>query len=159
MPATYTQIHIHFVFAVAGRRSLIQEHFREELEKYITGIVTGRNHRLLAIYCMPDHAHIFVGKRPNQSESDLVRDIKTNSSKFINDKQWVKGRFAWQEGFGAFSHSKSQVNQVVAYILNQPAHHQKKRFKDEFLGMLKRFEVAFEEQYLFNWVEDEPGER
>jgi putative transposase len=155
MAGTYTQIHIHFVFAVDGRASLVHTHFREELERYITGIVQERNHKLLAIYCMPDHTHVLVGKRPSQSESDLVRDIKSNSSKFIHEKRWVKGRFAWQEGYGAFSHSKSQVKDVIAYILNQPQHHQKTSFQEEYREMLKRFEIVYDEQYLFKWIVDE----
>lgn len=155
MAGTYTQIHIHFVFAVDGRRCLVREHFREELEKYITGIVQKRNHKLLAIYCMPDHAHIFVGKRPTQSESDLMRDIKSNSSKFINEMGWVKGRFEWQDGYGAFSHSKSLVKKVINYILNQPEHHRKKTFKEEYLEMLKVYEIEFDEKYLFKWIEEE----
>jgi putative transposase len=155
MAGTYTQIHIHFVFAVDGRANLVLPHFREELERYITGIVQERNHKLLAIFCMPDHTHVFVGKRPNQSESDLMRDIKSNSSKFIHEKRWVKGRFAWQEGYGAFSHAKSQVKEVIAYILNQPQHHQKKSFQEEYREMLKRLEVEYDERYLFKWIEDE----
>jgi putative transposase len=154
MAGTYSQLHIHFVFAVDGRANLVQAHFREELEKYITGIVQERGHKLLAIYCMPDHTHIFVGKRPSQSESDLMRDIKSNSSKMIHDKKWIKGKFAWQEGYGAFSHSKSQVQKVIDYILNQPAHHQKKSFKDEYLEMLKQLEIEYDPRYLFAWIED-----
>jgi putative transposase len=154
MAETYTQVHIHFVFAVAGRTSLIAPSFRVELEQYITGIITKRGHKLLAIYCMPDHAHILVGKRPTQSESDLVRDIKTNSSTFIREKGWVQGKFAWQNGFGAFSYSKSHVPNVVRYILNQEEHHRKRRFKDEYLDLLRKFEVDHDARDLFVWLDD-----
>ncbi|MFN8397135.1 MAG: IS200/IS605 family transposase [Bacteroidia bacterium] len=134
MAGTSTQLHIHFVFAVKYRRNLIREDFRDELEKYITGIAQNRKHKMLAIYCMPDHAHIFVGKHPNQSESDLVRDIKSNSSAFIRESGWAK-EFAWQHGYGAFSHSHSQVQTVINYIRNQPTHHKKESFKKEFIGI------------------------
>jgi putative transposase len=154
MASTFSQVHLHFVFAVQGRVSLIREDFRDELEKYITGIVQERQHKMLAIYCMPDHIHFLIGKRPNQAESDLVRDIKASSSGFIHQKKWLKGRFEWQEGYGVFSYSKSQVNDVIAYILNQPEHHKKNSFKKEFMGMLKRHEMEFDERYLFEWIED-----
>jgi putative transposase len=154
MATTFTQVHIHFIFAVKNRVCRIPEHFREELQQYITGIVQKRNHRLLAIYCMPDHMHVLIGKRPSQSESDLVRDIKTNSSAFIRSQSWVQGQFAWQEGYGAFSHSKSQVDQVINYILNQPVHHQKKSFREEFIELLQRLGIEFEERQLFTWMDD-----
>ena len=154
MANTFTQLHVHFVFAVDGRQSLIQAHFRQELEKFIAGIIEKRNHKMLAIYCMPDHVHILIGKRPNQSESDLMRDIKTNSSAFVNGQAWIKHRFSWQEGYGAFAYSKSQVDRVIAYILNQPEHHKKQSFKEEFLEMLANFGIEYDEQYLFKWIAD-----
>jgi REP element-mobilizing transposase RayT len=150
MANTYTQINIHLVFSVKYRMPLIEEHFREELEKYITGIVQNRNHKMLAIYCMPDHFHALIGKRPNQSEADLVREIKSNSSKFINDKKWTNGPFRWQGGYGAFSHSPSQVPQVINYILNQPQHHAKQSFTDEYVGLLDRFGIEYKEEYVFD---------
>ncbi len=154
MAGTFTQIHTHFVFAVDGRESLIQESLREELQKYITGIVQARSHKMLAIDCRPHHAHIFVGKRPNQSESDLVRDIKSNSSKWLREGGKGVSQFAWQEGYGAFSHSKSQVESVIQYVLNQKEHHQKKTFQAEYIGMLRDFGIEYDEKYLFKWITD-----
>ena len=119
MANTYSQIYIHIVFSVKGRQNLILKSFREELHKYITGIVQNRDQKMLAVYCMPDHTHILIGLRPSISISDLVRDIKAGSSKFINDKKMVRGKFNWQEGFGVFSYSRSQVNNVIRYILKQ----------------------------------------
>ena len=109
---------------------------------------------MLAIYCMPDHIHFLVGKRPNQSESDLVKEVKVASTNWINENRWLKHHFVWQEGYGAFSYSKSQLHRVIAYILNQPIHHAKKTFKQEYLGMLKKMEIEFDERYLFDWIMD-----
>ena len=152
MPNTYTQLYIQIVFAVKGRQCSIKESFREELQKYITGIITAKKQKLYAIYCMPDHTHILVSMKPDISISDLVRDIKANSSSFIKEKEFVRS-FAWQSGFGAFSYSKSQTMNVVNYILNQPEHHKKKTFKAEYIEFLQKFEVAFEEKYLFEFYE------
>lgn len=154
MPNTYSQIYIQIVFAVKGRENLIPKNHREELHKYITGIVQNRDQKLLSIFCMPDHCHLMIGMKPSISISDLVRDIKAISSKFINDSKWINGKFNWQEGFGAFSYSKSQINSVCNYILNQEEHHKKKSFKNEYLDLLKEFEVEYEEKYLFEWIED-----
>lgn len=151
---TYSQLHIQLVFAVKGRQNLIQESFREDLQKYITGIIQERNNKVLAIYCMPDHTHILVGKRPNQSESDLVRDIKRSSSSLISEKRWVPGRFAWQEGYGAFSYSRSHVDAVINYIRNQPEHHRKRTFREEYIDFLEKFEIEYDPKYLFEWIED-----
>ncbi len=118
MANTYTQIHIQFVFAVKYRDGLIQSSFKAELYQYISGILKPHNHKLLAINGMPDHIHIFIGMRPTQSISDLMQDIKGNSSKWINEKKFLKVKFEWQEGFGAFSYSKSHVNKVIDYIKN-----------------------------------------
>ena len=133
MANTYSQIYIQIVFAVKGRQNLIAKENREELHKFITGIVTNREQKLLSIFAMPDHVHILVGMKPSISISDLVRDIKAGSSKFINDSKWINGKFNWQEGFGAFSYSKSNLDNVVKYILNQEEHHKKRTFKDEYL--------------------------
>ncbi|MFZ6009460.1 MAG: IS200/IS605 family transposase [Bacteroidota bacterium] len=149
MSQTYTQIFIHIVFTVRGRQNLIAKNHREELHKYITGIVQSRGHKMLAIFCMPDHVHLFIGHKPFMSISDLVRDIKAGSSKFINDSQWIKGRFEWQQGFGAFSYAKSQIDDVVNYILNQEEHHQRKKFRDEYIELLKEYDVVYNEKYLF----------
>lgn len=153
MANTYTQIYIQIVFAVKGRQNLISKENREELHKFITGIITNRGQKLFTVFAMPDHVHILVSMSPNVCISDLVRDIKAGSSKFINDSKWVNGKFNWQEGFGAFSYSKSSVDNVVKYILNQEEHHKKKTFKDEYLGFLEKFEIEYDSKYLFEWIE------
>ncbi len=153
MPNTYTQIYIQIVFAVKGRKNLIAKQNREELHKYITGIVQNREQKMLSIFSMPDHTHLLVGIKPNIAISDLVRDIKAGSSKFINDNHWINGKFNWQEGFGAFSYSKSQIDNVSKYILNQEEHHKKQTFKEEYLDFLHKFEIEFDEKYLFEWIE------
>jgi REP element-mobilizing transposase RayT len=153
MANTYSQVYIHIVFVVKGRLNLISENHREELQKFITGIISKRDQKLLAIYCNPNHTHIFVGMKPQLSISDLVRDIKAGSSKFINDKKWIAGKFSWQEGFGSFSHSHSHIDTVVKYVNNQKEHHHKKTFKEEYLEILKNFAVDYDDRYLFEWVE------
>jgi putative transposase len=153
MANTYSQIYIQIVFAVKGRQNLIAKEKREELHKFITGIVSNRGQKLFAIFAMPDHVHILVSISPSISISDLVRDIKAGSSKFINDNQWINSKFNWQEGFGAFSYSKSSVDKVVKYILNQEEHHRKKTFKEEYLGFLEKFEIEYDSKYLFEWIE------
>ena len=154
MANTYTQIYIQIVFAVKGRQNLIAKENREELHKFITGIVTNRGQKLFAVFAMPDHVHILVSIGPTILISDLVRDIKAGSSKFINDNNWINGKFNWQEGYGAFSYSKSSVDSVVKYILNQEEHHKKKTFKEEYLGLLEKFEIEYDQKYLFDWIED-----
>jgi putative transposase len=153
MPNTYTQIYVQIVFAVKGRQNLIPTQHREELHKFITGILQNRQQKLLSIFCMPNHTHVLIGLQPSIAISDLVRDIKAGSSKFINDSGWLKSKFNWQEGFGAFSYSKSQIDTVVRYILNQEAHHKRQTFKDEYLDFLKKFEVDYDERYLFEWID------
>jgi putative transposase len=153
MANTYTQIYIHIVFAVQGRQSLIGRKHNDELQKYITGIVSGQGQKLIAINNMPDHFHILVGQRPNIALSDLVRQIKAGSSGFINDRRWVPGKFSWQEGFGAFSYSHSQIGTVIRYIQNQQEHHQRKSFSQEYVELLKRFNVSHDERYIFQPVE------
>ena len=153
MANTYSQIYIQIVFAVKGRQNLITKENREELHKFITGIVTNREQKLLAIFAMPDHVHILVGMKPSISISDLVRDIKAGSSKFINDSKWINGKFNWQEGFGAFSYSKSSINNVVKYILNQEERHKKKKFKEEYLDFLNKFDIDYDEKYVFDWID------
>jgi putative transposase len=153
MANTYTQLYIQAVFAVQGRPNLIPQKNKEELHKYITGIIQNNKHKLLAINCMPDHVHVFFGLHPSQSISDLLRDIKTNSSKFISEKKWISGKFEWQLGFGAFSYSKSHIDNVIKYINNQESHHKKKSFKEEYLEFLKKFDIDYDEKYLFDWIE------
>lgn len=153
MANTYTQLYVQFVFAVQGRTNDIPLEHAEELHKYITGIIQNKGHKVLVINSMPNHIHIFVGKKPTVSESDLVRDIKTNSTKFINDRKWGYGQFRWQEGFGAFSYANSQIDNVVKYILNQEEHHRKNTFKEEYLNFLEDFKVDFKPEYLFDFYD------
>ena len=153
MPNTYSQIYIQIVFAVEGRQNLIFPEWREQLHRYITGIIKKRGQKLIAIFCMPDHVHILIGITPSIAISDLVRDIKAGSSNFINEKKWVRGHFNWQEGFGAFSYSRSQIAAVSDYILDQENRHSRSSFKDEFMGLLNKFEVEYEEKYLFDWID------
>ena len=152
MPNTYSQLYIQIVFAVKGRKAFIKENFREELQKYISGIIAKKKQKLYAIYCMPDHTHILVSMKPDIAVSDLVRDIKSNSSTFIEEKDFVKD-FSWQTGFGAFSYSKSQSKKVVDYILNQPEHHKKKTFREEYVDFLEKFEIEYDEKYLFEFYD------
>ncbi len=152
MPNTYSQLYIQIVFAVKGRQAFIKENFREELQKYISGIIAQKKQKLYAIYCMPDHTHILVSMKPDIAISDLVRDIKSNSSSFIEEKEFVKN-FSWQTGFGAFSYSKSQSKNVVDYILNQPQHHKKRTFKAEYIDFLQKFEIEYDEKYLFEFYD------
>jgi REP element-mobilizing transposase RayT len=153
MPGTFTQLYVQIVFAVKGRLSLIPTQHKSELNQYIAGIIKGKNHKSIIVNGMPDHIHAFIGLKPVMAISDLVRDIKKNSSKFINDKKWVKGKFQWQEGYGAFSYSHSQIENVYKYILNQEQHHKKKSFREEYLELLKKFEIEYNEKYLFEWVD------
>ncbi len=153
MANTYSQIYIQIVFAVKGRRNLIPSQHREELHKYITGIVRNRDQKMLSIFCMPDHTHLLVGLKPSIAISDLVRDIKADSSNFINKKKWVHGKFSWQEGFGAFSYSRSQLDNVIKYILNQEIHHKKKTFREEYVEFLNKFGIDYDDKYLFEWIE------
>ncbi len=153
MPNTYSQIYIQIVFTVKGRENLIDKNHKEELQKFISGIVQNRKQKLLAIYAMPDHIHILVGIKPNIAISDLVRDIKAGSSKFINDNRWINGKFNWQEGFGAFSYSRNQIDNVIKYIANQEAHHKKTSFRDEYIDFLKTYEIDYDENYLFELIE------
>ena len=150
MANTYTQLYIQIVFAVKGRECAVKESFREELQKYISGIITNKKQKLFAIWCMPDHTHILVSIQPDIAISDLVRDVKSNSSSFLKEKGFVNN-FSWQTGFGAFSYSKSQAANVVNYILNQPVHHQQKTFQEEYLEFLNKFEIDFDEKYLFEF--------
>jgi REP element-mobilizing transposase RayT len=153
MANTYTQIHIHSIFAVQNRQSLIQSSWETELYKYITGIVQNHGHKLLQINGMPDHIHLLIGMRPVQSLSELTQQIKQDSSKWINKQRLVAGRFSWQEGFGAFSHSKSQVQTVITYIQNQKNHHKKKSFREEYIELLEKWEVDYDERYIFKPIE------
>ena len=150
MANTYTQLYVHIVFAVKGRQSLIPKRHKSELHKYITGIITNKKQTVIQINSMPDHIHILVGMAPDIAVSKLVGGIKANSSKFINSKRWVAGRFEWQAGFGAFSCSQSHVDEVAAYIREQEKHHERRTFQEEYLEFLKRFKVDYDERYIFD---------
>lgn len=153
MAGTYTQLYIQVVFAVKGRQNLIADSWKLELCKYISGIITAKEQKSIIVNGMPDHLHLLIGLKPSMRISDLVRDIKNNSSKFINEKKFIRGKFQWQEGYGVFSYSQSQIDNVYQYILNQEKHHQTKTFKEEYLEFLNKFEVAFKDEYLFDWLE------
>jgi len=153
MAGTFSQIYIQIIFAVKGRGNFLQDPWRIELFKYISGIVNGKNQKSIIVNGVKNHVHIFVGLKPSMAISDLVRDIKNNSSNFINEKKWVSGKFSWQEGFGSFSYSHSQIEQVYNYILNQEIHHKQKTFREEYLEFLKKFEIEYDERYLFDWEE------
>lgn len=154
MANTYTQIYLQVVFAVEGRQSLIQPEHNVELQMYITGIVAGQKQKLIAINNLPDHLHLLVGLQPDMALSNLMRAVKAGSSKFINEKHWVRGRFSWQEGFGAFSYSRSQLGAVVRYIENQQKHHAAKSFREEYVRLLEKFGVAYDPRYIFKPTED-----
>jgi len=153
MANTYTRIYIHIVFTVKGRQNLIEKKWKDDLYKYICGIVNGKEQKVYAIGGIADHIHILISIKPDIAISDLVRDIKANSSKWINEKRMVKGKFHWQEGFGAFSSTQSQLDTIIAYINNQENHHQKKTFKDEYFDFLQKFNIEYDEKYLFEWIE------
>ena len=149
MANTYSQLYVQIVFAVKGRQNLISKKWKDEIYKYITGIITNQKQKLIAINGMPDHIHILVGIKPNIPLSDLVRDIKSSSSKFINEQKWINGKFEWQTGFGAFSYGHSQLTNVIKYIEDQEEHHRTKTFKEEYLAFLKLFNIDFRNEYLF----------
>jgi putative transposase len=150
---TYTQIHIHAVAAVKYRSAVIKPTWKERLHQYITSIVQHNGHKLLSINSMPDHVHLFFGFRPNQSLADLMRQVKGESSEWINKERLTPSHFRWQEGYGAFSYARSQVQDVIHYIEHQEAHHHKKTFREEYREFLRRFEVPYEEQYIFRELE------
>ena len=153
MSGTFSQIYIQVVFAVKERESLINLSWEEELYKYITGIVRNKEQKLIAINGMPDHIHILIGMRPSCCLSDLVREIKKSSNDFIKEKKFTKQKFQWQEGYGAFSYSHSALGNVVSYIENQKEHQKRQSFRDEYLEFLKKFEVEFKDEYLFEWLD------
>ncbi|MEO7990053.1 MAG: IS200/IS605 family transposase [Chryseolinea sp.] len=151
MSDTYTQLYIRLVFSVKGRNNFIQPVWEGELHKYITAVVQNDHHKMIAINGMPDHIHIFLGLNPSISISDLVKDIKRASNNWINDKGFIKVKFEWQGGYGAFSYGKSQIDQVCKYIQNQKVHHAKHSFKSEYIDLLKLFEIDFKDEYLFEF--------
>ena len=154
MANTFSQIYIHSVFAVKGRENIIHKNMKDELYKYICGIVTLNHQKVYAINGMPDHIHVLISIKPNCLLSDLMRDIKASSSKWINLKKLIVGKFSWQEGFGSFSVSQSQLDKVIAYINNQEIHHRKSSFKKEYMGLLKSYTIEYDEKYIFDWIEE-----
>lgn len=153
MANTYSQIYIQIVFAVEGRQNLIDPKANDELQKYITGIVTKQKQKLIVINNVPDHVHLLIGQRPDSNLSDLVGDIKSGSTNFINRQRWVKGRFNWQEGFGAFSYSRSQLDTVIRYVQSQQKHHLKRSFRDEYVNLLDKFDVPYDDRYIFKFID------
>lgn len=154
MANTYTQIFIQIVFAVKHRARLVSRAWKGELERYITGIIQNKGHKLIRLNCMPDHSHIFVGMKPHEALSDLVRDVKRDSTSFINSKGWLRGHFAWQEGFGGFSYSARDVDRVVRYIINQEKHHHVVTFREEYETFLREFGVEYDPHYVLREPED-----
>ncbi|MEW4923074.1 IS200/IS605 family transposase [Algibacter sp. 2305UL17-15] len=152
MANTYTQLYFHIVFAVKHRENHISSKWKDELYKYITGIVSNKNQKLMAINGMPDHVHILLGTKPNCNLSDLVRDIKANASKWINEKRFIAGKFEWQTGFGAFTVSQSQLQHVIDYIKNQEKHHKTKSFKEEYVAFLEGYDIDYKTEYIFKDV-------
>ena len=153
MANTFSQIYIQTVFAVSGRMSLIKPAFKEDLHKYIAGIIRNQGQKLISINGMPDHLHILIGLKPSMALADLVRDIKAESSTYVNKNKWVRGKFSWQEGYGAFSYGHSQLDTIIRYIQNQEKHHRRRSFKEEYLAWLKKYEIAFEEKYVFEFID------
>ena len=153
MANTYTQLFVHIVFVVKNRECVIGEQLRPDLEKYITGIVANNRSKLLAIYCNPDHTHILLSLHPTISVATITGDIKSGSSKWINENHKIRGRFTWQDGYGAFTCSKSDIDNIARYILNQPSHHKKKCFREEYHELLRASETDYDEAYLFNWID------
>ena len=152
MAGTYSQMYIQVVFAVKGRQNLLEKSFRTEVFRYMSGIITQKKQKPIIVNGVSDHVHLFIGLKPSMAVSDLVRDVKNNTSNFINDRKFVNGRFSWQEGFGSFSYSHSHISRVYHYILNQEEHHRRSTFKAEYLHLLRNFEIPHDEKYLFDWV-------
>ncbi len=153
MANTFSQIYIQTVFAVSNRQSLIKANFKEDLYKYITGIVKNQGQKLISINGMPDHVHILIGLRPAMALADLVQEIKADSTNFVNKRRLVGGRFSWQEGYGAFSYGHSQLDTIVRYIQNQEKHHLRRSFRDEYLTLLRKYDIAFDDKYVFKFIE------
>jgi REP element-mobilizing transposase RayT len=152
-PGVFTQLYVQLVFAPKYRDRLLKAEIRPEVFSYISGIITNRKHKSIIINGMLDHIHILIGLNPNDTISDLVGTIKKSSSTFINEKDWFRGKFHWQDGYGAFSYGRSQLDDVYHYIKNQENHHRKRTFREEYIELLKRFEIEYDEKYLFEFFE------
>jgi len=153
MANTYTQINIHAIFSVKGRENIITRNFRDRLHSYIAGIVNKKGNYSLAVNGYKDHVHVFFELKPSLALSDVIRDVKANSSNWINDNHFVLGHFSWQEGYGAFSYSRSQRDNVIKYIMEQEKHHARKSFREEYLDLLRKFEIPFEDNYVFEFYD------
>lgn len=153
MAGTYSQIYIQVVFAVKGRQNLLAKQWRDEVFKYMSGIITNKGQKPIIVNGVDDHVHTFIGLKPSMTLSDLIRDMKNNSTNFINDHAWINGKFSWQEGYGAFSYGHSQIENVYNYISNQEQHHRKQTFQEEYMDFLKKFEVEHNFKYLFEWIQ------
>ncbi len=151
MANTYTQIHVQLIFAVRGRRNAISEKYREQIEKYICGVIKNKKSKPLAIYCNPDHCHVLIGLDPTISVSEIAGAVKSNSARWINTRGWFQKKFAWQLGYGAFTYSKTQIENVIKYILNQPIHHNREAFKKEYQKLLEEYEIKYNEKYIFDF--------
>ena len=150
-PGTFTQIYIHLVFAVKNREAVIKSEFQEEVYKYMSGTINSMGHKALAINGMPDHIHVFLGLHPAMAISELVKELKRSSTNFINDKNWLPGKFQWQTGFGGYSYSRSQIDFVINYIKNQKEHHKKRTFREEYMKFLKDYDIDFNPDFLFDF--------
>lgn len=148
MANTFSQIYLHIIFSVKDRERLIKVSYRTELYKYISQIVINKGQKLIVINGTEDHLHLVISINPNLSCSELVKSIKISSTKWINEKGFLRTKFQWQEGFGVFSYSKSQMNTLIDYVNNQEEHHKRKTFKEEYIELLKKFEIEFDEKYV-----------
>jgi len=153
MANSFTQIYVHYIWAVKGRRNFLIQKQNDELQKYITGLVQNRECKMLAINSMPDHVHMFIGQHPSYSIAKIAQEIKAVSSKFINEKNWYRYQFNWQSGYGAFTYSHSQIDNVVKYIMNQQQHHKKVTFREEYIEFLEKFAIEYNEEYLFEFYD------
>ena len=157
MANTYTQIYIHVVFAVQHRDRVLPRSKKDDLHRYITGIVENRGCKMIVINSVPDHVHVLIGYNPKYALSDIVRDIKAASSKMINENGWMQGKFEWQDGYGAFSYSRSQLDTIIRYIQDQERHHSVKSFVEEYVGILEAFGIDYDPRYIFGWSDEGAG--
>ncbi|MFN3997604.1 IS200/IS605 family transposase [Algoriphagus sp.] len=155
MGNTYHQVYVQIIFAVKGRQSFLKKEFREDFFKVMASMIQNQGHKSIIVNGVADHVHCLVGLNPDKKISDLVKDLKTDSNHFLKDKNWVLGKFDWQNGYGVFSYSRSQLDRVYQYILNQEEHHRKKSFREEYISFLKKFEIEYKDEYLFEFYEDE----
>jgi REP element-mobilizing transposase RayT len=151
MANTFSQIYLQFVFAVKNKQSMIAKENKEELHKYMTGLVQNRKSKMIAIHCMPNHTHLFIRYKPVIAIPDFIKEVKVESNEFINNKKWTKSKFSWQEGYGVFSYSQSHIDSVAKYVLNQEEHHQKQTFKEEYHDFLDKFQIVYDEKCLFDF--------